>query len=212
MADFCEKTGADISEVAKGMGLDKRIGDRFLNPGPGYGGSCFPKDTHAMAHMGYANGVKMALVETAIEGNIARKKEMAKRILNSIRHIENPKIAVLGLAFKGGTDDCRESPSMEILTEILSENDTLNIYAYDPQAMPNAKMMLGDKISYAKDVRDAAQDADVLVILTEWEEFRDYDLSELKKLMKGDKILDFRNIFDANKAKKLGFNYIGIGK
>jgi UDPglucose 6-dehydrogenase len=210
MADFCEKTGADVYEIAKGMGLDSRIGDKFLNPGPGYGGSCFPKDTHAMAHMACANGVKLTLIEAAINGNIARKKEMAERIMESLKHVEEPKIAVWGLAFKGGTDDCRESPAVEILDELL-KYDFLNITAYDPKAADNAKLFLGDKISYAKDEYDAVKNADILVVLTDWNEFKNYDLLKVKKLMKNHKILDFRNILDGSGAKEAGFEYKGIG-
>ena len=120
MANFCEKTGADITEVAKGMGLDSRIGAKFLNAGPGYGGSCFPKDTMAMSYMARQNGVEMSLINAAISGNLLRKQQMAERILNTVKDIANPKIAVLGLAFKNGTDDCRESPAMEIVFNLLS--------------------------------------------------------------------------------------------
>jgi UDPglucose 6-dehydrogenase len=211
MADFCEKIGADVTEVAKGIGSDSRIGYKFLNPGPGYGGSCFPKDTYAMAHMGYANDVKLTLINAAIEGNISRKKEMAKRILESIKDIKRAKIAILGLAFKGGTDDCRESPSVEILEELLKDG-AHDIVAYDPKATENAKLLLGDKISYAKDEYDVTKNADVLVILTDWSEFRDYDLLRAKELMRHHKILDFRNVLDADKAAKIGFEYKGIGR
>ena len=182
MANFCEKTGADINEVAKGMGLDSRIGPRFLNPGPGYGGSCFPKDTMAMAFMGRQNNVDMTLINAAIEGNLQRKKQMAGRILTAVEGIENPKIAVLGLAFKDGTDDCRESPAMEIVGELI--NRGANITAYDPKAMETAKLLVGDKINYAEDMYSTLKDADVLAILTEWPEFSAPDFSKLEKLMK----------------------------
>ncbi|MDR1554833.1 MAG: UDP-glucose/GDP-mannose dehydrogenase family protein [Campylobacteraceae bacterium] len=211
MADFCEKTGADVIEVAKGMGLDSRIGNKFLNSGPGYGGSCFPKDTYAMAHMGHVNGVRLTLINAAIDGNTARKKEMAKRILESVKDIKKPKIAVLGLAFKGGTDDCRESPSIEIIEELLKDG-AHDIIAYDPKAADNAKLILGDRISYAKNEYDVFKNADVLVIATEWSEFKDYDLSKIKELMRHHQILDFRNILDGNKAEKVGFKYRGIGR
>ncbi|MDR0407902.1 MAG: UDP-glucose/GDP-mannose dehydrogenase family protein [Campylobacteraceae bacterium] len=210
MADFCEKTGADIHEIAQGMGLDSRIGDKFLNPGPGYGGSCFPKDTYAMAHMACANEVRLTLIEAAIEGNIARKKEMAKRIAQCVKHIEKPKIAILGLAFKGGTDDCRESPAIEIIEELLKD-DTYDIAAYDPKAIDNAKLLLGDRISYATNECDTTKNADILAILTDWDEFKNYDFSKIKKLMRGNKILDLRNILDGKKIKELGFEYKGIG-
>ena len=196
MANFCEKTGADINEVAKGMGLDSRIGPRFLNPGPGYGGSCFPKDTMAMAFMGRQNNVDMTLINAAIEGNLQRKKQMAGRILTAVEGIENPKIAVLGLAFKDGTDDCRESPAMEIVGELI--NRGANITAYDPKAMETAKLLVGDKINYAEDMYSTLKDADVLAILTEWSEFKNLDLNKAANLMRHKKIVDCRNALDAS--------------
>ena len=209
MANFCEKTGADINEVAKGMGLDSRIGPRFLNPGPGYGGSCFPKDTMAMSYMARQNGVEMTLINAAIEGNLQRKKQMARRILAAVEGIENPKISVLGLAFKDGTDDCRESPAMEIVGELIRQG--ANITAYDPKAMETAKLLVGDKINYAEDMYSTLKDADVLAILTEWSEFKSLDLNKVADLMRHKKIVDCRNLIAADKAKDLGFDYQGIG-
>lgn len=210
MANFCEKAGADIYEVAKGMGLDSRIGNKFLNQGPGYGGSCFPKDTNAMAYMGRRSGVDLSLIEAAIKGNDARKVEMAERILDAVKDIENPEIAVLGLAFKGGTDDCRESPAMQIIGELINKN--AKIKAYDPKAMENAALLVGDKISYAADMYEAARAADVLVILTEWEDFRSLDLSCLKGMMRHARIVDLRDIFDPQEAHNAGFEYTCIGR
>ena len=210
MADFCEKTGADILEVAKGMGLDTRIGNRFLNPGPGYGGSCFPKDTLAMSFMARQNEVNLSLVNAAIKGNDDRKEKIALRILEKIKDDKNAKIAILGLAFKDGTDDCRESPAIEIILKLLEKN--LNITAYDPKAMDMAKEILKDKISYAKNMYECVENADILVILTEWKEFKELDLKQAKKLMKGKNILDFRNLLDKNKAIEAGFVYSGVGR
>lgn len=210
MANFCEKTGADITEVAKGMGLDTRIGNRFLNPGPGYGGSCFPKDTMAMAYMARQNDVDMTLIKAAIDGNAKRKQQMAERILESVKSIENPKIAVLGLAFKDGTDDCRESPAMEIIGNLLEVNT--NITAYDPKAMETSKLLIGDKIKYAENMYDALKDADVLAILTEWQEFKTLDLQKAVQMMRNKNIVDCRNLINANEAKENGFKYMGIGK
>ena len=177
MADFCEKANADIEEVAKGMGLDSRIGNKFLNPGPGYGGSCFPKDTNAMHFMAKQNGVELTLIEAAIRGNEKRKKDIAQKIISKINHINSPKVAVLGLTFKGGTDDCRESPAMEIIDELLKHE--LDITAYDPKGMKNANELLGDKINYAEDIYSVANDADILVILTEWDDFKNCDLQKV---------------------------------
>ncbi|MBD5405037.1 UDP-glucose/GDP-mannose dehydrogenase family protein [bacterium] len=210
MANFCEKTGADIYEVAKGMGLDSRIGPKFLNPGPGYGGSCFPKDTMAMEYMARQNNVDMTLISAAINGNIKRKKEMADRILNSVKGIENVKIAVLGLAFKNGTDDCRESPAMDIVCELLKSG--AKITAFDPKAMNTAKILLGDKINYADNMYEALKDANVLAILTEWEEFKNLDLNKVAKLMRNKNIIDCRNLIDIENASTNGFNYKGIGR
>ncbi|WP_300704096.1 UDP-glucose/GDP-mannose dehydrogenase family protein [uncultured Campylobacter sp.] len=210
MADFCEKTGADILEVAKGMGLDTRIGNRFLNPGPGYGGSCFPKDTLAMSFMARQNEVNLSLVNAAIKGNDDRKEKIALKILEKIKDDKNAKIAILGLAFKDGTDDCRESPAIEIILKLLEKN--LNITAYDPKAMDIAKEILQDKISYAKNMYECIENADILVILTEWKEFKELDLKQAKKLMKGKNILDFRNLLDKNKAIEAGFVYSGVGR
>ena len=209
MADFCEKTGADVLEVAKGMGLDSRIGNRFLNPGPGYGGSCFPKDTLAMAYMGRQNGVNLTLINAAIVGNADRKKKMAERILEAVKGIESPKISVLGLAFKDGTDDCRESPAMEIVAELV--NLGADIAAYDPKAMKNAQNLIGEQISYAKDMYEVLQNADVLAVLTEWNEFKSLDLNKAAGLMRNRKIVDCRNLLNRNEAEKAGFTYQGIG-
>lgn len=210
MANFCEKTGADITEVAQGMGLDTRIGNRFLNPGPGYGGSCFPKDTKAMANMARQNDVDMTLIKAAIDGNTKRKQQMAERILESVKSIENPKIAVLGLAFKDGTDDCRESPAMEIIGNLLEVN--ANITAYDPKAMETSKLLIGDKIKYAENMYNTLKDADVLAILTEWQEFKTLDLQKVASLMRNKNIVDCRNLINADEAKKNGFKYMGGGK
>ncbi|HED0420529.1 TPA: UDP-glucose/GDP-mannose dehydrogenase family protein [Campylobacter jejuni] len=210
MANFCEKAGADILEVAKGMGLDTRIGDRFLNPGPGYGGSCFPKDTLAMAFMGKQNDIDLTLINVAIKGNEERKNQMSERILNSIKEIKNPKIAILGLAFKDGTDDCRESPAVDIVFKLLEQK--VKICAYDPKAMDLAKQILGDKIDYANSMYEAIKDADAIAILTEWKEFSSLDLKKACDLVKHKKIIDLRNLIDKNEAIKLGFEYQGIGR
>ncbi|HEG5014366.1 TPA: UDP-glucose/GDP-mannose dehydrogenase family protein [Campylobacter jejuni] len=210
MANFCEKAGADILEVAKGMGLDTRIGDRFLNPGPGYGGSCFPKDTLAMAFMGKQNDIDLTLINAAIKGNEERKNHMYERILNSVKDIKNPKIAVLGLAFKDGTDDCRESPAVDIVFKLLEQE--LQICAYDPKAMDLAKQILGDKIDYANSMYEAIKDADAIAILTEWKEFANLDLKKAYDLLNHKKIIDLRNLIDKNEAIKLGFEYQGVGR
>ena len=209
MADFCEKAGADIFEVAKGMGLDNRIGNKFLNPGPGYGGSCFPKDTNAMACMGRKYGASLSLIETAIRGNDLRKTKMAERILNMVKDKQNAKIAIWGLAFKNGTDDVRESPAMQIVEQLLKNG--ANLCVYDPKAMDNAEKLLGNKVFYAFSPIEAAQDADVVAVLTEWKEFEDVDIKKLQKVMRSAKIADLRNMLKSKCPDKLGFEYNCIG-
>ena len=209
MANFCEKTGADIFEVAKGMGLDSRIGNRFLNPGPGYGGSCFPKDTNAMAYMARQNGVDLTLIETTIKGNELRFAQMAEKVIKAAKS-DTPKIAVLGLAFKNGTDDCRMSPALSIVQELIRRN--AQITAFDPKAMGNAKLILGDKITYADDIYSCLKDADVLAVLTEWEDFKALDFEKAAHLMAQKVIVDCRNMLDMNKALEYGFSYQGVGR
>lgn len=210
MANFCEKTGADIEEVAKGMGLDTRIGPKFLHAGPGYGGSCFPKDTLAMLYMARQNDVEMALIHTSIEGNRRRKIQMAERILNAVKGIEKPRIAVWGLAFKNGTDDCRESPAVDIIGELLDY--PVEIAAYDPKAKESAFNLLGHKVQYVDSMYEAVQDADVLAILTEWEEFKQIDVEKLSSLMRKKKIVDCRNLLDKKTMLDHGFSYQGVGR
>ena len=209
MADFCEKSGADIYEVAKGMGLDSRIGNKFLNPGPGYGGFCFPKDTNAMAYMGRAFGVDLSLIEATIRGNDKRKVNMANRILQAAKDISAPRIAVLGAAFKGGTDDCRESPAIQIIQILLDKG--VKVSVYDPQAMDNARKILGDAVVYAPDMYTVAKGADVLAVLTEWEDFKALDLPRIKTLLNAPKIVDLRHIINREKALAAGFEIFSLG-
>ena len=209
MANFCERAGADIREVARGMGADSRIGGHFLRPGPGYGGSCFPKDTKAMVHMAAACGVDMSLIRTAIEGNARRAEEMAERIIAAVKDIENPKIAALGLAFKDGTDDCRESPAVDIIIHLVERG--LEVTVYDPQAMNTARALLGERVSYAADMYAPLEGADALATLTEWPDFRTLDLARAAILMRHKTIIDLRNLIPAEKAQQEGFSYHGIG-
>lgn len=212
MANFCEKSGANIFEVAEGMGLDSRIGNKFLNPGPGYGGSCFPKDTLAMAHMGRKFDVDLNLIESTIKGNSDRQKQMAKRILNTIKDVKDPTVAVLGLSFKSGTDDCRESPAISIVQELLFLAPSLKIKAFDPKGIPMAKTLLGNKVEYATDSYDALKGADLMAILTEWPEFKSLNLDEAKSCMRKNCIIDLRGMICTDKARDYGFTYYGIGK
>ena len=210
MADFCEAAGANIDHVAKGMGLDKRIGDKFLNAGPGYGGSCFPKDTKAMAYMGKQAGINLSLIETAIRGNDLRQSKMAQRILSAAGDVRTNKIAIWGLAFKSGTDDIRVSPAMAIVEQLLRNGADLTVY--DPKAMDNAKKVLQDKVKFATSPLDACQGVDVLAILTEWPEFAKIESDDLIKVMRKKQIVDLRNLLVAKDLKSKGFSYDCIGK
>ncbi len=211
IANFCEQADANVDEVAQGMGLDARIGNRFLKAGIGFGGSCFPKDTMAMAFMGRMLNVPIELIETTIKGNKKRKEELANRIVERVKEINNPKVAILGLAFKDGTDDCRESPAMDVIQALLSKKIN-NITAYDPKAMGTACQILGDKINYADSPYQAAENADVLVILTEWKEFSQLDVATLAECMNQKIIFDFRNMLEDAEVLKYGFEYYCIGK
>lgn len=209
MADFCEASGANVLDVAKGMGLDSRIGPKFLNPGPGYGGSCFPKDTNAIYHLAKSLDVDMTLIGDAINGNNERIKDMAGRILFNAP-LRNPKIAILGLAFKNGTDDCRESPAMDIVKYLLDSGAELTVY--DPKAMGTAKTLLAEgSVKYANDVWECVDGAECVAILTEWDEFRSIDLETLANLVEKKTIVDLRNLLSKKEAEAHGFKYLGIG-
>jgi UDPglucose 6-dehydrogenase len=210
MADFCEKVNADISEVAIGMGLDSRIGNKFLKPGPGYGGSCFPKDTLAMEFMAKKNDVQLSLVSETIKNNDLRKENIALRVLNLVKDVQNPKIAVLGLAFKDGTDDCRESPAVEIIEKLLAKSHA-KIAAYDPKAVENAKELIGNKVYLSENLEEVVKDANIIVVLTEWASFKEIDFSKLSSLVAHKNIFDVRNILDKSKVINAGFNYSCIG-
>jgi UDPglucose 6-dehydrogenase len=209
IADFCEKSGADVTEVACGMGLDKRIGNKFLNAGVGFGGSCFPKDTLAMALMGDKYGVDLSLIKQTIKGNAQRKEKMADRILNMLQDVQNPFVGVLGLAFKNGTDDVRESPAIEIIFHLLAKG--VKIRAFDYQAVANARKVFDDKIEYALKPEDVFVDVDAVAVLTEWPQFQKIDFEQCALLMKHKKIADLRNLLDAAEMKNLGFEYLKVG-
>jgi UDPglucose 6-dehydrogenase len=189
------------------MGLDSRIGPKFLNPGPGYGGSCFPKDTHALAYMAQQAHVDLTIIDTVIIGNDEIKKKMATRIIDAVYNIENPRIAVWGLAFKGGTDDVRESPAIQIISHLIACGKTVT--AFDPKANANAYHILGDQIAYAVSAEEAAEGADILAVLTEWEDFRRVDFSTIR--MRTRRIIDLRNVIDKEAAIRNGFEYQGLG-
>ena len=210
IADLCERVGADVHDVAKGIGLDGRIGRKFLHPGPGYGGSCFPKDTLALVRNAQEVGSPLRIVETVVAVNDARKERMAERIINVCgRPMSGKTIAILGLTFKPNTDDMRESPSLTIIPALQRAGATVR--AFDPEGMREAKLLLPD-VTYCRDAYDAMSGADALVILTEWNEFRALDLDRVKRLLRRPLILDLRNIYNPDEMAAAGFEYDCIGR
>ena len=210
MSDLCEKVGADVHDVAKGIGLDKRIGSKFLHPGPGYGGSCFPKDTLALVQTAKEYDLNLSLVETVVQYNKQRKSDMADKIIEAFNNnCQNKKISILGLSFKPETDDMRDSPSLDIIP-ILKEKG-FDISVFDPVAMDEAKKILKN-IEFSNNIEECLQDSDGLVILTEWNEFRSLSATRLKKVMKGNILIDLRNSLNPDSFKKSGFNLIQLGR
>ena len=210
IADLSEKIGADVQKVAKGIGMDKRIGDKFLHAGPGYGGSCFPKDTLALVKTAQDFDSPVRLIETTVAINDNRKRAMGRKVIAACDgDVRGKKIAVLGLTFKPNTDDMRDAPSITITQALLDGGAA--VHAYDPEGMEAAKSMLGP-VTYGKDPYEIAVDADAIVIVTEWEEFRALDLKRLKTVMKTPVIVDLRNIYSLSDVTKHGFGYFAIGK
>ncbi len=210
IADLCEKVGANVQDVARGIGLDNRIGSKFLHAGPGYGGSCFPKDTLALVRTAQEAGAPVQIVETVERVNKARKKAMAERVLAACGgSVQGKKIALLGLAFKPNTDDMRDAPSIDIVAALTSAG--AQVHGFDPEAMEQARQIMTD-ITYAADPYDCAADADVLVIVTEWDAFRALDMMRVKDLMKAPVVVDLRNIYRPQDMKRRGFTYTSIGR
>jgi len=210
IADLCEKVGADVHDVARGIGLDGRIGRKFLHPGPGFGGSCFPKDTTALVRIAHAAEAPVSIVETVIAANDARKKRMAERILTALGGPpEGRTAAVLGLTFKPNTDDMREAASLEIVPALQRAGVTVR--AFDPEGMSEARKLL-DGVVWCDNAYDAMEGADVLAILTEWNEFRALDTARMKELLRRPVIVDLRNIYDPRAMKEAGFDYHSIGR
>ena len=211
IADLCEKLGADVHQVAKGMGLDKRIGAKFLHAGPGYGGSCFPKDTLALVKTAELFEAEIPLVENVVSYNEARKHSMAARIKAAFGDdVGGKKIAMLGLAFKPETDDMRESPSLAIIPQLVAEG--AHIHAYDPAAMGEAKPLLPEAVHYESSALEAINKADGTVIITEWNEFRALTPATFKEKMAGNVIVDLRNLFDGQRMIEEGLSYSSIGR
>ena len=209
IANLAEAVGADIHQVSKSMGMDGRISPKFLHPGPGYGGSCFPKDTKAIASFGLKYGVKMNLIESVIETNELQKKRMVEKLKTLVGSLDGKTIAVLGLAFKQQTDDIRESSALTIVDEILSNNG--KVQAHDPKAMDNFAEIYPD-IMYCHTAYDAVKGADAVMIITEWNEYRGLDLKKVKESMPGNILIDTRNLLEPELVKEAGFVYEGVGR
>lgn len=213
IANLCEKVGANVQEVARAMGRDGRIGPKFLHPGPGYGGSCFPKDTRALARMAKEHNSPITLIEATIEANERQKLLMVKKVKDAIGDLNNKTLAILGVTFKQNTDDMRESPALTIIGELEKLGASFRIY--DPQGMKEAKWRLKsieEKCVYCKNEYEAVKDADALLIITEWNQFRNLDIDSIKNSMKGNFFFDFRNIYDRAYIESKGFNYYAVGR
>ena len=210
MADLCEKVGADVQDVARGIGLDGRIGKKFLNAGPGYGGSCFPKDTNALVNTAREAGAPTAIIEAVVGVNDRRKQAMATRIIDACGgNVSGKTIGILGVAFKPNTDDMRDAPSLDIIPALQKAGATVK--AYDPEGMREAREMLDDVV-WCEGTYETLADADIVAIITEWNEFRGLDLERVKTLLKKPVMVDLRNIYDPVDMKNAGFTYFGIGR
>lgn len=211
MADLCERVGADVHDVARGIGLDGRIGRKFLHAGPGFGGSCFPKDTLALMRIAQDWGAPCRLVEATVAVNDARKSAMAARIIQAVGgNVHGKSIAVLGLTFKPETDDMRDAPSLPIVSRLAEEGATVR--AFDPVGMPQARALLPSTVQFCTDAYDAVTGADALVMVTEWNEFRTLSPARLRELMRGNLVMDLRNVFEPAAFSSAGFDYRGIGR
>ena len=211
MADLCEAVGADVHDVAKGMGLDRRIGSKFLHPGPGYGGSCFPKDTRAVVEVARDHGVDLRIVRSVIGVNDARPPAMVEKIRAALGgELSGRTIALLGLTFKPNTDDLRESPAMKILEQLLREG--ARVRAYDPVAIPLVAREARPGVEPCRDEYHAAEGADALVLATEWNQFRGLDLDRLKNALREPVVVDLRNVYEPETMRRRGFRYTGVGR
>jgi UDPglucose 6-dehydrogenase len=210
MADLCEQVGADVQQVAKGIGLDNRIGSKFLHAGPGYGGSCFPKDTLALTKTANDAGSPVRIVDTVVEVNAARKKAMGRKIIAALGgSVKGKTIGVLGLAFKPNTDDMRDAPSLDIVPALQAAG--AKVKAFDPESMHEAAKMLKD-VEFADGPYKAIEGADALVILTEWDQFRALDLDRVKTLLKAPVVIDLRNVYKPSEMREMGFDYHSVGR
>jgi len=210
MADLCEKVGANVQDVSKGIGLDNRIGKKFLHAGPGYGGSCFPKDTLALTKTANDHGSPVRIVDTVVEVNDARKKSMAQRVISAMGgSVTGKTIGVLGLAFKPNTDDMRDAPSLDIIPALQAAG--ARVKAYDPESVHEAGKVLSE-VDFCDGPYHAVDGADAMVLITEWDQFRALDLDRLKALLKTPTVVDLRNVYQPADMKRRGFNYVSVGR
>ena len=212
MSVLCEKVNANVQEVAKAMGMDGRIGDKFLHSGPGYGGSCFPKDTKAIVRIAEENGADLKVIQAGIDANEAQKEHMVEKIVNKLDDLEGKTLGILGLSFKPETDDMRESPALTILPGLIEKG--AKIRAYDPEAIKEATWRLEDyeqEIIYCANEYEVMKGADALVLITEWNQFRRLDLERVKDLLAEPVFFDLRNIYESEEVEKYGIDYIGVG-
>jgi UDPglucose 6-dehydrogenase len=210
IANLCDKIGCDVHDVARAIGMDKRIGSKFLHPGPGFGGSCFPKDTRALASVAQQYKCDSLIVDAVIKVNERQGKHALAKIHNLVGDVKGKTIAVLGLAFKPETDDMREAPAIGIIKSLIE--DGAKVRAYDPVAKTEAMRELPDAVEYADDEYAAVTGADALVVVTEWNQFRALDRSRIRDLMATPKVADLRNIYDPDDMRELGFQYVGVGR
>lgn len=209
VANLCDAIGCDVHDVARGMGMDNRIGRKFLHPGPGYGGSCFPKDTRALTTVADSFGVETRIVDAVIEANERQRDAMLVKIEKLVGDLAGKKLGILGLSFKPETDDMRESPAADIIKAVLAKGAVVK--AFDPVAVDEARRCL-DGIVFAEDEYDAIDGADAMIIVTEWNQFRALDMERVKGLLKQPKVADLRNIYEPADMRELGFEYVGVGR
>ena len=210
IANLCDEIGCDVHDVAKAIGMDNRIGRKFLHPGPGFGGSCFPKDTSALLSVARAYGGESLIVESVVEVNRRQRARMTRKIERLVGDLRGQTVAVLGLSFKPETDDMREAPAIDIIRDLVERG--ARVRAYDPVAVEQARPLLPAEVEYAEDEYTAVEGADCLIFITEWNQFRALNMTRVKELMRAPRIADLRNIYEPAAMRELGFDYVGVGR
>jgi UDPglucose 6-dehydrogenase len=210
VANMCEVVGADVQEVCQGMGADSRIGERFLQPGIGYGGSCFPKDLLAFRLVAHECGLDFGLLDEIIKINDEQRRRFVRKVRTALWTLKGKRIAAIGLAFKGGTDDIRDSPALDVVQAL--QRDGADLVVYDPAAMERAKQVLGDTVTYAASIDEACKGAHAVVVLTDWEEFAEIDLAAIRSAVHHPIVIDGRNTFQRDQMRAAGFHYFSVGR